>query len=62
MFQIGGDIWRILALAPAVHAAHYSIEYRTHFTGMHMTVVGLLGATEHLITVLGTALVSTFYA
>ena len=33
--RIGSDIWRILALTPGVFSAHYSIEYRTHFTHMH---------------------------
>ena len=46
MVAIGNDIWSILAITPGVMAAHYSIEYRTHFTGMHTTVVGFIGATE----------------
>ena len=56
MIQTGGDVWRILALVPGVMAAHYSIEYRTHFTGFHATVVGFIGATEQLCTVMGVTL------
>lgn len=38
-------------------SAHYSIEYRTHFTQMHQTVIGMIGATEQLVFVqLGTIL------
>lgn len=33
--QINHDIVRILMLTPGVMSAHYSIEYRTHFTAMH---------------------------
>lgn len=32
-------------------SAHYSIEYRTHFTKMHQTVIGFVGATEQLLFV-----------
>jgi len=49
MLQMKGDIWRILALTPGVMSAHYSIEYRTHFTNFHSTVVGAIGATEQLL-------------
>jgi hypothetical protein len=43
------NIWLILALTPGVFSAHYSIEYRSHFTKWHITVVGLIGATEQLV-------------
>ena len=46
MLTVKDDIWRILALTPGVMSAHYSIEYRTHFTGVHTLVVGFIGATE----------------
>lgn len=32
---IGDDVIRILLITPGVMSAHYSIEYRTHFTHMH---------------------------
>ena len=43
------DITRMMMIMPGVLSAHYSIEYRTHFTNFHSTVVGLIGATEQLI-------------
>lgn len=45
------DIIRILMLTPGVMSAHYSIEFRTHFTKMHQTVIGFIGATEQLLFV-----------
>lgn len=33
-------------------SAHFSIEYRTHFTGLHATSVGMVGATEQLIIIM----------
>ena len=33
--RIEDDILRILAITPGVMSAHYSIEYRTHFTHFH---------------------------
>lgn len=50
--QIGDDLWRMLAIVPGVMSAHYSIEYRTHFTKVHMTVNGMIGATEQLVIVM----------
>ena len=44
--RIHTDIWRILLITPGVFSAHYSIEYRTHFTSIHQTVIGFIGATE----------------
>ena len=44
--RINNDIVRILMITPGVMSAHYSIEYRTHFTHMHQTVIGFIGATE----------------
>jgi len=44
--SIGGNIWKILLITPGVMSAHYSIEYRTHFTNWHITTVGNIGATE----------------
>ena len=53
--KIGGDITKILLITPGVMSAHYSIEYRTHFTNWHITTVGAIGATEQLFFVqLGT--------
>lgn len=53
--QIGGDITKMLLITPGVMSAHYSIEYRTHFTNWHITTVGAIGATEQLFFVqLGT--------
>lgn len=56
MLTVKDDIWRILALTPGVMSAHYSIEYRTHFTGVHTLVVGFIGATEQLCIVMGVTL------
>lgn len=42
------DIWRILALTPGILATFYSIELRTHFTGVRIIVIGVLGATEQI--------------
>ena len=50
--RIGDDVWRILLITPGVFSAHYSIEYRTHFTSMHQTVIGFIGATEQLVFVM----------
>ena len=46
---MGDDVWRIMAIAPGVWIAHYSIEYRTHYTKWHIIVIGFIGATEQLI-------------
>jgi hypothetical protein len=61
-FQAGDNIWVILAMTPGIMSAHYSIEYRAHFTHWHMTVVGLIGATEQLIFVQIGMLVAFFAA
>lgn len=45
----GTNIWRLLMMFPPLLTPHYSIEYRSHFTHWHITVVGLFGATECLI-------------
>jgi len=53
--SIGDNIWKILLITPGVMSAHYSIEYRTHFTNWHITTVGSIGATEQLLFIqLGT--------
>ncbi len=44
--RVNSDIGRVLLLTPGVMSAHYSIEYRTHFTKVDQTVIGLIGATE----------------
>ena len=56
MLSVGDDIWRILAITPGVMSAHYSIEFRTHFTGVHTLVVGFIGATEQLCIVMAVTL------
>jgi ethanolaminephosphotransferase len=61
LLQTGGNIWIILAITPGVMAAHYSIEYRTHFTGIHYTVVGMIGATEQLCIFMTATLVTLFH-
>ena len=58
--RIGNDIIRILMITPGVFSAHYSIEYRTHFTKVHMTVIGLIGATEQLFFVMAGTLGAFF--
>ena len=40
-----------MSIAPGCFSAHFSIEYRTHFTHFHATQVGMIGATEQLILV-----------
>ena len=42
-------------------SAHYSIEYRTHFTNFHQTVSGFIGATEQLLVVQAGTLALYFY-
>ena len=49
IMTLGADVNRILLIVPGVMSAHFSIEYRTHFTNFHNTVVGFIGATEQLI-------------
>jgi len=49
MLKIKSDIWAIMAVTPGIMTAHYSIEYRTHFTNVHVHQVGAIGATEDLI-------------
>ena len=49
LLMIRSNVYFILLCVPGVMAAHYSIEYRTHFTKFHATVVGFIGATEQLI-------------
>ena len=61
LLQTGGNIWIILAITPGVMAAHYSIEYRTHFTGVHYTVVGMIGATEQLCIFMTATLFCVFH-
>lgn len=39
----------IIFLVPGIMSPHYSIEYRKHFTNVHITVVGWFGATEELL-------------
>jgi len=39
----------IMCHVPAILSPHFSIEYRKHFTKVHVTVVGLFGATEELL-------------
>ena len=60
--RIGDDILRILLLVPGVMSAHYSIEYRTHFTKMHQTVIGFIGATEQLVFVQVPTVAAFFFA
>ena len=43
ILQVGGNIWLILAYTPGVMAAHFLIEYRTHFTNFHQLVIGGIG-------------------
>lgn len=45
---LGPDVSKLLMFVPTHLAPHYSIEYRKHFTKIHVTVVGIFGATEHL--------------
>lgn len=59
---IGPDMTRIFLLNMSLLTAHFSIEYRTHFTNFHSTVVGNLGATELLITVQVGILIPAFFA
>jgi phosphatidylglycerophosphate synthase len=60
MLQVGDDCWKIILLTPGLLSAHYSIEYRTHFTKMHQTVVAMMGATEQILLVQAFTLLSFF--
>lgn len=60
--RIESDIIRILMITPGVMSAHYSIEYRTHFTHMHQTVIGLIGATEQLLVIQAITLSCSIYS
>ena len=51
ILKVKSNIWAIMSIAPGCFSAHYSIEYRTHFTHFHATQVGMIGATEQLILV-----------
>ena len=60
--RLENDIVRILMITPGVMSAHYSIEYRTHFTHMHQTVIGVIGATEQLLIIMTITLLSGIYS
>ena len=47
-------------ITPGVFTAHYSIEYRTHFTKVHQTVIGFIGATEQLVIIMLATLLCGF--
>ena len=51
----------ILFFVPAILSPHYSIEYRKHFTNIHVTVVGIFGATEELMIHIIVYLIGYFY-
>jgi hypothetical protein len=51
MLKLKGNAWNIVSLAPAIMTAHFSIEYRSHFTHLHATSVGFIGATEQLLII-----------
>jgi hypothetical protein len=55
--KTGSDFWTIFLIMPPIfvfyiaftlQTPHYSIEFRKHFTKIHVTVVGVFGATESL--------------
>lgn len=46
--KTGSNFGLIFLIMPAIFTPHYSIEFRKHFTKIHVTVVGLFGATESL--------------
>lgn len=46
LLKVGDNVWKVLSLTPAVLSVHFSIEFRAHFTGLHVTSVGMIGATE----------------
>jgi len=52
LLKVGDNMWMTLSLAPAVLSAHFSIEFRAHFTGIYATSVGVVGATEQLVIVM----------
>jgi len=62
IMQVGDNIAHILLLTPGVMSAHYSIEFRTHFTHMHQTVIGFIGATEQLFFIQFAHLLCSFYS
>jgi hypothetical protein len=57
----GDCVWMMMLVVPGCMSAHYSIEYRSHFTHWHITVVGLIGATEQLVCLQGCTIVNFFF-
>lgn len=49
LLKTGNSLLNIMLMLPATFTPHYTIEYRKHFTNIHVTVVGCLGATESLL-------------
>jgi hypothetical protein len=46
ILRVSDNVWLILAITPAVFSAHFSVEYVSHFTKVHVTTVGFIGAAE----------------
>ena len=61
LMKFHGNIWAIMMSAPATFSAHYSIEYRMHFTKFHAYHVGNIGATEQLVLVMLFNLIPCFF-
>lgn len=51
LLKFRNNIFSILMCAPASFSAHYTIEYRCHFTKFHAFHVGNIGATEQLLLI-----------
>lgn len=61
LLRTGNSLLHIALMLPPTFTPHYSIEYRKHFTHIHVTVVGFMGATESLLLMEAFHLTSFFH-
>eukprot|EP00347_Sterkiella_histriomuscorum_P015671 403356136 len=59
--KTGSNWFLIFLVMPPIFTPHYSIEFRKHFTKIHVTVVGAFGATESM-TIMMTGFFGAFLA
>lgn len=62
MCRSGTDMLQLALMVPGILTPHFCIEFRKHFTKIHVTVVGFFGATELLIIIMGAFLFGFFYS
>jgi phosphatidylglycerophosphate synthase len=46
MLKVKNDVIRVISLAPAIMSPHFSVEFRTYFTGYRCKQVGIVGSTD----------------